>query len=333
MVKSNAYGHGLIPISQQLEIMGSDYFGVFTIEEAIQLRMSGIKKEIILFGPFLETNIPTIVSNNISLIVGNYEELKILDKYQEKKVIKLHIKIDTGMGRIGFLPEEALEIIPSIIYQNKSLNWEGICTHFADSSSDEKAYTNHQGKVFNTLLDKLACKKIFFPLIHAANSAGILEYPLFHYNAVRPGILLYGIDPFIDRYELKPILSLKSFVSTIKTVQEGSYISYTRSFQTKKKSRIAIIPLGYADGYLLNLSNRSHVSIRNKLFPVIGNICMNQFVIDITDNPEVQVYDPVTLIDRNQHSRLSLNNLAQLSKTIPYEILCRLSESIPRFYI
>jgi alanine racemase len=332
MVKSNAYGHGLIPISKHLEFLDVDAFGVFTIDEAKLLRDADIKKDIIIFGPFLEHHIPEILSYDLSLVVGSYDEIKILQKYNGQKQIKLHIKIDTGMGRIGFLPEEGFQIIQDLYKNRRSLVLDGICTHFSDSSSISREYTEFQGNRFIELVDRLKSNQYHFPLIHAANSAAILRYPQFHFNAVRPGILLYGVDPFINEFNLKPILSLHSFVSSIKDVPENSFISYNRTFQTKTKTKIAIVPIGYADGYLLSLSNKSYVSINKHFYPIIGNICMNQFIVDISSSIDIHTNDTVTLIEAKNDSQLGLINLANLSKTIPYEILCRLSESIRRIY-
>lgn len=332
MVKSNAYGHGLVPISHHLQSLGIDYFGVFTIAEGVQLRNSGINKDIIIFGPFLEQNIPEIKEHSLSLVVGSYDEIEILMKYNDKKKIKIHIKIDTGMGRIGFLPKDSFKIIQNMHGKNSSLLLDGLCTHFSDSSSPDVDYTLFQGHQFNDLIEQLKAKGISFPLIHASNSAAILRYPEFHYNCVRPGILLYGIDPFINQYDLHPILSLHSYVSSVKIVPEFSYISYCRTFQTQKETKIAIIPFGYADGYMWDLSNKTFVSIHGKLYPIIGNICMNQFVVDISNSDDVFIYDPVTLIEADNQSKIGLNQLAMSSEKIPYEILCRLSETIHRNY-
>lgn len=334
MVKSNAYGHGLIQVSKYLESLQVDYLGVFTISEAIQLRKAGIKNEIIIFGPFQEYDLPQVSLLDLGLVVGSYEEIKFLLDYKNKKPLKLHIKIDTGMGRIGFLPEDGLKIINSLHKKNQeSLKLVGICTHFSDSSSNNTEYTEWQGKQFINLLKLLENEKITFPLVHSSNSAAILKYPQFHFNCVRPGILLYGIDPFIDQFDLKPVLSLHSFVSSIKIVPAGSFISYNRTFQTKKETRIAIVPIGYADGYLLDLSNKAYVSIKNKIFPIIGNICMNQFIVDISESVDIKIHDRVNLIDNEGHSELKLTHLAKLSNKIPYEILCRLSESLQRNYL
>lgn len=332
MVKSNAYGHGILDISRHLESLNVDSFGVFTVKEAKFLREQGIKKDIIIFGPFLEQDINDVVQFDLSLVVGSFDEIRILQQYNKQKPIKLHIKIDTGMGRIGFLPDEGFQIIKELKQQNPKLDLVGICTHFSDSSSTNKDYTNYQGDRFIDLLRRLEEMKIKFPLIHAANSAAILRYPKFHFDAVRPGILLYGIDPFINEFDLHPILSLHSYVSSIKMVPENSYISYNRTFQTNRETRIAIVPIGYADGYFLGLSNKAKVNINHKYYPIIGNICMNQFVIDISDNEDIQPYDPVLLIENKNNSAIGLINLAKISGTIPYEILCRLSESIDRIY-
>ena len=330
MVKSNAYGHGIVPVSSFLQKVGIDFFGVFTVREGILLRTSRIRKDILIFGPFQEYDLAHITKFRLTPVVGSRDEINFLVSASKKKAVKIHIKIDTGMGRIGFLPEEGFEIISSIKRNNPSLILEGICTHFADSSSKDPSYTVYQASLFLQLLNRLEKENIWIPVIHASNSAAILRFPQFQFNCVRPGILIYGIESMPYQNDLKPVMSLYSYVSILKTIPENSFISYTCSFKTNRKTLIAIVPIGYADGYMLDLSNKAYVLIKGKRFPIIGNICMNQFIVDITDSEGIKLNDKVTLIGKDAQEEINVNSLAKLAGKIPYEIICRLSENIPR---
>jgi alanine racemase len=236
------------------------------------------------------------------------------------------------MGRIGFLPDESLEVIKKLYFFNKRVKIKGICTHFSDSSSEVKHYTIYQAELFQRLLDQLIHVKINIPIIHASNSAAIINYPEFQFNCVRPGLLLYGISPFEYNLDLKPALSLISKIITIKNIKTNSFLSYNRTYQTKRSSRIALVPIGYADGFSEKLSNKGQVIIRNKRYPIVGSICMNQFLVDITDGENIQYNDRVTIIGGDINESISIKELSKTSSLIPYEILCRLSEDLPRIY-
>ena len=334
VVKSNAYGHGLIKVSQFLESINVDYLGVFSVKEGVILRLNGLKKEILIFGAVKETDIEFLFDYSLTPLIGTKEEYELIEKIVPKgnKTLPVHIKVDTGMGRIGFLPDESLEIIKKLYFFNKRVEIKGICTHFSDSSSVIKDYTIFQAELFQKLLDQLTQAKINIPIIHVSNSAAIINYPEFQFNCVRPGLLLYGLSPFDYNLDLKPALSLISKIITIKNIQTNSFLSYNRTFQTKRPSRIALVPLGYADGFSEKLSNKGQVIIRNNRYPMVGSICMNQFLVDITDSENIQYNDRVTIIGNDISESISVKEISKTSSLIPYEILCRLSEDLPRIY-
>ncbi len=335
MVKSNAYGHGIIQTSLALENEKVDYLGVFSLQEAFQLRKNKLISPILIFGIPHRDELSSVDQLKATLVVSSPDELDDIIQWADysKKTIRIHLKVDTGMGRLGFFCDDALKTIKSISKNYPSIEIEGLCTHFSESSSNDKSYTLYQGDLFNRLLRSLEKEKITIPLIHAANSGAIIRYPEFHYTAIRPGILLYGISPDETKINgLSPVLSLYSQVRGIKTLQKGSFISYGRTYQTKKTTKIAIIPLGYADGIPLTLSNSGMVIIQNHLCPILGAVCMNQFMVDISDAPEVAIDDQVILIGSSEHHTLSIRDVAKHANTLPYDILCRLSILSDRTY-
>lgn len=332
VVKSNAYGHGLIPVSKTLEKLNVDYLGVFNIKEGLRLRASGIKSKILIFGTIKENEVSELIKYDFIPIISTYEELHILENLQGSEVMPIHIKVDTGMGRLGFLSEEAREIVEKLYFHNKNIFIEGICTHFSDASSPDEGYTIKQAQIFMKFLESLSKNGVKIPVIHASNSSAVLKFPEYQFNCVRPGLLIYGVSPFDEDYELKESLSLYSSVSTVRSLPENSYLSYNRTFLTKRLTKIAVIPLGYADGIMLSLSNKGSVLINGGKFPIIGSVCMNQFLVDVTESNNIYPGDKVTIIGKNNGKKLSVKKVAESANTIPYEIICRLSGSIKRIY-
>jgi len=332
MVKSNAYGHGLIPVSTKLNEMGVQSFGVFTVKEGVDLRSAGISGQILIFGPIHPSLYAHLLHFNLTPVIGCIDEANsIMDFFQDEPVV-IHLKVDTGMSRIGFLPESAIQILELIRKNRPNIHIDGICTHFSDSSSPDRKFTDLQATRFQETLHTLEKKGFCFNYIHAANSGAILQYPEYLFNAIRPGILLYGVD-MLDKYPaFNPVLSLYSHVSMIKWIPKNSFVSYNRTFQTKKDTKIAIIPIGYADGYMYDFSNTGNVLIHNDYYPIIGTVCMNQFVIDITDSQNICLFDRVVLIGKEKEKSITLRSLSQTTKRLSYEILCRLSESMKRIY-
>lgn len=332
MVKSNAYGHGLIPVSTKLNEMGVHAFGVFTVKEGVDLRSAGITGQILIFGPIHPSLYAFLLHFNLTPVIGCIDEANsIMDFFQDDQV-SIHIKIDTGMSRIGFLPDSAIQILEVFRKNRPNILIDGLCTHFSDSSSPDRKFTDQQANEFMHTLEILQNKGFHFSYIHAANSGGILQYPEYLFNAIRPGILLYGVDMIHKNSSFEPVLSLYSHVSMIKWIPKNAYVSYNRTYQTKKNTKIAIIPIGYADGYMYDFSNIGTVLINGNFYPIIGTVCMNQFVVDITDSENICLFDRVVLIGKDDQQSISLRSLSALTKKLPYEILCRLSESMKRIY-
>ncbi|MFH1045861.1 MAG: alanine racemase [Candidatus Omnitrophota bacterium] len=335
VVKANAYGHGIIPVSRTLEALGVDYLGVATLDEAITLRKAKVKPPVLVLGSVLPEEAGNAIAYDITLTLCNSELASALEKKAAElnKIAAVHIKIDTGMGRIGVWHEEALEFIKAI-KKMPHLHVEGIYMHFASASRDN-FFTNYQLQSFEHLLQRLQENNIHFQYRHAANSIALVDLKKSHFNLVRPGIIVYGMYPkrnFNRILKLKPALALKTKISFLKTVPPGRSISYGRTFITEKTSRIATLPIGYADGYGRILSNRASVLVRGQKAPVVGKVTMDQTMVDVSHIKGVKIGDEVVLIGRQRQAEMRTEEIARVSKTIPYEIVCSITNRVPRVY-
>ena len=296
VIKCDAYGHGLLPIAKRLTKLGADYLGVASIDEAILLRKNKINLPILILGNILNKDIEPVIKYNLTQTISEYQLAWRLNREAQKigKVNKIHIKVDTGMGRLGILYKEAPEFIKRI-NRLPNLKIEGLFTHFPCADCDFE-FTHYQIDIFNQLVDDLKKIGIEFSLLHAANSMGIIQHPGSHFNLVRPGLMLYGIPPRqgLD-IKLRPTLSLKSRIIYLKRMPSGQGISYGRSYITKKETTVAILPIGYGDGYPRNLSNRADVLIKGRRFRISGVVCMDQIMLDVGDS-QVKVGDEAVLI-------------------------------------
>ena len=338
VVKANGYGHGAVQLSELYEKLGADYLAVSNIEEAIQLRKAKIKLPILI----LEYTDPRCASllaeQKITQCVFSYEYGKALSENSIEQGVEvvIHLKIDSGMGRIGFhCVESDLEKASEACFL-PGLKPEGIFTHFASADEGEggKEYTLGQFNRFMYSIRYLESMGISFDIRHCANSAGIFDYPEMHLDMVRAGIVLYGLQPSSVLHnpgELRPVLTLKTIIDHIKSVHPGDCISYGREFKADYEMRVATIPIGYADGlWRSNYHNHMVVEVEGKLAPIIGRICMDQCMIDITDvlnatvNSKVKVYGP--------DGQTSIDHIASANQTINYEIVCALGERVPRVY-
>jgi len=332
-VKADAYGHGLIPVASKLAVCGADFFGVASIDEGILLRKAGIKLPILVLGVVLKENIKPLFKYGLVPTVCSEELASSLNREasKTKKPIKVHVKIDTGMGRIGVMPPDAESLIKRIS-RMKFISIEGIFTHFAFADMNRK-FTLYQISLFSRLISKLSSLGIKAPLLHCANSMGIIDYRRGHFNMVRPGLVIYGLYPKAGlKLKLKPVLSLKSRVVYCKRVPKGQGISYGHSYITKRDTLIATLPIGYGDGYPRNLSNVACVLIGGKRFKISGKVCMDQIMVDVGD-AKVKIGDEVVLIGSQGRSKITSEELAGLAETISYEIVCGLGSRVPRIYI
>jgi len=331
-VKADAYGHGLIAVSKRLAECKVDFLGVASIDEGIKLREAGIGVPILVLGLMLKSDLPPLFEYDLATSICDEKLGRALNNLARLKGRKLsvHIKVDTGMGRIGVSHYDAHKLVKSI-YNLKHLKVEGIFTHFAFADMNRK-FTFHQIDLFDKLVRALAGSNINIPLVHAANSMGVLEYKQSHFNMVRPGLVIYGLHPKEKLViNLKPVLSLKTKVIFVKNVPAGSGISYGHEYITKRATQIVTLPIGYGDGYPRNLSNKAPVLIKGRRFKICGRICMDQIMVDVGRTP-VRIGDEVVLIGTQGKNKVTVEELADLSDTIPYEIVCGLGSRIPRIH-
>jgi len=337
VVKADAYGHGMEEVAKTVIEEGVDYLGVSSLDEARQLREAGIKDKIIVLGTILPEEAEGVLRFNVIQTVSDLEIVKLLSKLgqAENRDVKVHIKIDTGMGRIGFWHEEAVSFVKKIA-SLKNIVIDGIFTHFP-SAEDDRVFTCRQIRDFNSLIDKLLRQGIDIPLKHTSNSMALVGFKESHMNMVRPGLIMYGLYPkndLIKRLKLKSALTLKTKVVYLKAVSKGRTISYARTYQAAKGTKIATIPVGYGDGYSRNLSNKAHVLIKGKRFPVVGRICMDMSMVDVGRLKEnIKHGDEVVLIGRQGKEKITVEEIAGLTNTIPYEVVCNIGRRVPRVYV
>ena len=340
VVKADAYGHGSIETAATLIENGANRLAVSMIDEAIQLRESGINVPILLLNHTDPIRFEEIIKYELTQTVFSHELAEALSDTAVRlnKKINIHIKIDTGMSRVGFLPgysavKDVIRIskLPGIII-------EGLFTHFASADETDKTYTYSQYEKFESICNELNRIGLYIPIKHVANSAAIIQFPEMHLNMVRPGIILYGLYPSqeVDKkvLDLRPAMELKAKVILVKDLEEGIPISYGRIYTTSTKTRVATIPIGYADGYLRSLSNKGRMLINGEYAKVLGRICMDQCVVDVSNfNSKVEVGDEVVLIGNQREKSIHIDEIAKFQGTINYETVCLIGKRIPRAYI
>lgn len=341
VIKADGYGHGAVPIAKELESL--DYmfgFAVATAEEAHILRMAGIKKPILILGYTFPFSYPMLAEEEIRPAVFQEEMLRKLSEtaIRLKKKIKIHIKVDTGMSRIGILPDEKGLRFVEKAFHTEGIEVEGIFTHFATADHADKCYAYEQMELFQAFCEKAEkTLSVKFAVKHCSNSAGIVEMRRANMDVVRAGITLYGLWPSeqVSKQivKLEPALSLKSTIIYIKTIQAGTAVGYGRTYIADKETKIATIPLGYGDGYPRGLSNKGYVLIHGKWAPIVGRICMDQFMVDVTEIKDAKLMDEVTLIGNDGDERITVEELGNLSGRFNYELACDLGQRIPRVYI
>jgi alanine racemase len=338
VVKADGYGHGAIDIVPVLLENGVSKLAVAVITEAIELRKNNINASIMILGHTDLTYAEDLVKYDIEQTVYDLEYAKELSKIAQRdnKRAKIHIALDTGMGRIGFIPNEKSLSEVNEIAKLKGIIIEGIFTHFAAADEIDKEYTFMQFSKFKDFNEKLKSIGVDIPMKHCSNSGAIIDLPETYLDAVRAGIILYGYYPSNEvdkeRLPLKPALTLKTKVVHIKELEKDNYISYGRTFKTERKSIIATLPIGYADGYSRLLSGKVKVIINGKLAKVVGRICMDQCMIDVTDIPNIKVSDEVILLGQSGDIKFNADDIANILGTINYEVICMLRQRIPRVY-
>jgi len=337
VIKADGYGHGAVAVGKTLLENGANRFAVATLSEALQLRSKFRETKIMILGYTPEILSKELIENNIIQTIYSLEQAKEFSKiaFKMKKNLVVHIKIDSGMNRLGFLCKE--ETINEILEISKlpNLEIEGIFTHFALADKLDKQYTKEQVRKFNFVVENLEKKGLKIPIKHVSNSAAIIDLPEFNFDMVRAGIMLYGLYPCetINKknVDLKEVMCLKAKVAQVKTIKAGSGISYGLTYVCKNDTQIAILPLGYADGFTRMLSRKANVMINNKKVPVLGNICMDQCIINVT-NLDVKRADEAVLFGGNDKNGISITSVANLLGTINYEIVCMIDKRVPRVY-
>lgn len=337
IIKANAYGHGAVMVAHTLEDV-ADAYGVAILEEGIELRQSGINKPILILGYTPAPLYPAMIKYDIATAVFEYDMAEKMSEAAEKigKKAKVHIKLDTGMSRIGFKQDdESLEVIKKIA-ELPGIEIEGCFTHFATMDEKDKTKAMKQFERYMDFVERIEDVGIKIPIKHVSNSAGIIEKQEVNLDMVRDGICVYGMYPSdeVDKTKLKltPAMEIKSYVSFVKTLEAGVEIGYGGTYITTKQTTVATIPVGYADGYSRALSNRGRVLIKGKSFPIIGRICMDQFMVDISELPEIKQGDEVTLVGRDGDEYISIEEVADMSYSFNYEFVCDIGKRIPRVY-
>ncbi len=334
IVKANGYGHGALPISLEIEDT-VDMFGAAIMEEAIQLREGGISKPILILGFTRLVDYEKIIDEDIIQTIFSIKQVEGLNRVAKDlgKIAKIHIKIDTGMNRLGFSDEDStLELIKRIDGMS-NISLEGVFSHIANGGSDDLSYSVKQINRFKLFADKVETVLGRKLVKHLANSATLVEFKEAHFDMVRPGLMLFGSfsteNENISKLKLKKVMTLKGIITQIKEIGTGEPVSYNGTFVTKRKTKVGILPIGYADGFARSLSNRGQVLINGVKVPIIGNVCMDQVVLDLTDVGDVAVGQEVIIYGEDN----PVEYFADLLDTINYEIYCNLSERIPRIYV
>lgn len=340
VVKADGYGHGAAQVSSALQACGVDWFGVSNIMEARTLRVAGITKPILIMGYTPEENARDLFELACTQCVygEEYAERMAAVAHRENVTVEVHLKLDTGMNRLGFDTHNIDSLTTKLarVCYLPNLKVTGIFTHFAsaDENTDQgRYYTAMQHRRFATVMGELTTRGFAFRDIHCCNSAGTVYYPEYHHSMVRPGVILYGCSPSgkpIDKLHLKPVMTLKSVVSFVKTVRAGEKISYGCTYEAYENMKVATIPIGYADGYPRALSNRGYAFVCDRVVPIVGRVCMDQIMLDVTGVNVIEG-DIVTLFGGD--SPIGLDNVAGIVGTINYEIMCGISRRVERVYI
>lgn len=346
VVKADGYGHGAVQVAQTALANGADRLAVARCHEALELREAGIEAPILILGYSREDHIDLIMDLGITPTVFDLDTARMLSEKAAAKgdTIRAHLKIDTGMGRLGILPdarrrvpvkgEAAAEV--AAIAGLEGLELEGIYTHFAAADSRDKTYAGYQYEIFTEFIEELKAGGIEFPLVHGANSAAIMEMPQAHFNMVRAGIAMYGLAPSsevkMDHLGLKPAMEIHSIITSVKKVPKAFTVSYGMTYETEGESVIAAVPVGYADGFSRQLSSKGSMLVRGKRAPIAGRVCMDQTLIDVGKIPGVKPGDRVVILGGQEKEAITADEIAGLTNTINYEVVSSLTARVPKCY-
>lgn len=337
VIKADAYGHGAPSIAKALAQQSIPYFGVATVYEGAILRQHGVRQPILVLGGLLPESIVDLLHFQLTPVIGNWETAFALADALKKYALApypVHLKIDTGMRRLGFAPDEILALLehPDL---SPLYHVEGLMTHLADADNLDPTFTQHQLRCFEDLVHRIRKRGVSIPLLHAANSAAIFQHPDAHFDLVRPGLALYGyhLNPLhVPSISLKPVMEVSTKIVHLRTVLPGEPIGYNGAFRTTRRSRIAVLPIGYYHGLARRLSNRGQVLVQGQRVPIVGKICMDMTMIDVTDVPNVTLGDSVVIIGHQGQEHISAAEIAEWQETIPYEVLCAMGCKASRIY-
>ncbi|MCP4644457.1 MAG: alanine racemase [bacterium] len=338
VVKANAYGHGAVRLAQRAVDHGATMFAVATIDEALELRANGVDGEILLLLTPHDDGLPLVVEHNLRVMVSEVAVAERLGELARRanKVVPIHCKIDTGMGRQGFDPDSAVADLLHIT-RVSHVDIEAVVTHLAVADESRNPFTTNQIKLFKQVLRQLEKEGVPYEMVHAANSAAVVNHPsACAFDMVRPGLITYGVWPTDTPpvpTPLRPVLRWEAKVIMVKYLPAGTSIGYGRTYTAKQRTRTAVVPVGYADGYRFTLSNRADVLIRGTRCPVRGRVSMDQIVVDVTHLPSVTVGDTATLIGADGSETITVAELAEKAGTIPYDILTGIGPRVPRVYV
>lgn len=337
VVKANAYGHGDVEVSRVLETLGCEYLGVAIAEEGVRLRKCGIACPIVVLGGAYPEQVDDLVRHDLTPVVFDIDSARIIDRAASSAgvVRKVHVKIDSGMGRLGLLPAE----VPGFFKEFRALrnvSLEGVLSHLSEAEAPDKSFSLQQLRIFLESVDVIRSLGLDPGILGIANSAGAVEVPETRLNLVRPGIMLYGSYPsprLKEIIRLKPVMEVKTRILKVKRLPEGSPVSYGRTFVTKRDSLIAVLPIGYGDGLTRRLSGAGEVLIRGRRAPIVGVVCMDFTMVDVTDIEGVEAGDEAIVLGVQGDETITAEDIAEMTDTIPYEIFCNISPRVPRVYI
>jgi alanine racemase len=337
VVKANGYGHGAVPVAKAVLGNGASSLAVHRTLEGVQLRQAGITAPVLIMGYTLPAEAETIVRWDLTPTVNTPEQAQVLSSTasHQGRALPIHVKVDTGLGRFGLLPEEVVDFV-RVVSELPGLTLEGIYTHFAMADAVDKAYTLQQFEIYLEVVKRLEEAGFTIPIKHVASSAATLDLPETHLDVVRCGIALYGLRPSSEvepTIPLRPAMALKSRVARVRTLPAGSSISYGCTYTTREPTRVALVPVGYGDGYHRLISNRGQVLVRGQRAPIVGRVCMDQFVVQVSDIPNVQQDDEVVLLGRQGDDEISAEEVATWAETINYEVTTSILPRVTRVYL
>lgn len=335
VAKADAYGHGAVEMAEAAEREGVAYLGVATLHEGVQLRLAGSRLPIVALSPMLPSEIDEALAYEIDPTVADFEFASLLSAaaVRSARPARIHVEIDTGMGRVGVLESDAEEFLARVSGLPR-LRLASVYTHFPDADAHDTTFASNQVGRFRGLLDRLQARGLRPPFAHAANSAGTVNLPAAHFDCVRLGLVAYGVHPPHDEAQpgVLPVMSLRSRIVQVRDLPAGTSVSYSRTFVTRRPTRMAVVPVGYGHGYSWLLSNRGEMLVAGRRAPILGRVTMDLSMIDVTDVPEATVGAEVVLFGEQRGGRIRVEEVAAWSETLPYEVMCTIGKRVTRLY-